>query len=502
MGTGKGTKAKKKTQTGTKINPGKKVVRVVNPTKKAETDSKKQKAAERLAKAVKRIEDADAKKADNLARKAELQKQLQTLPEAEQETAKTRLEALDQEMSGVELEINQANEEKKLAQKEQDDVEMEDVTEEQEVDDPDNPKQTTEGSSQKKNKSREVDDETSNDDSDDDNDSDEDGNIEDEDEHVYPDLINNNDIKKGLGKTSGICKGWTKVGIHGKRPVVQLGPNSAPAFRTMKARQFDGIIDPSSEYNLVKQRRCDVRNKDDTKKFTIDDVVGIQGVSYYVEDEYEGNPAEKLKPLPPRLTKNQKAAMKARGEEIPEEKTPEVVQVYVKWKQQYKGKWRTFETRSGIRGLYGDNLKGDKFIYKAALVQEERYQGYLESNGIANSRSASPFVPGNENTPPPEGKKDNASTGGGLLTPGGTPPPGGNKDNASTGGGLLTPGGTPPPGTQTAIKAAKKAAMEEFKEDYLLGAGVDEWKDLTPQQQSDGVEAFRLFWAKKPQGSV
>jgi hypothetical protein len=39
--------------------------------------------------------------------------------------------------------------------------------------------------------------------------------------------------------------------------------------------------------------------------------------------------------------------------------------------------------------------------------------------------------------------------------------------------------------------------MDEFKEDYLMGAGVDEWKELTPQQQSDGIEAFRLFWAKK-----
>ena len=39
--------------------------------------------------------------------------------------------------------------------------------------------------------------------------------------------------------------------------------------------------------------------------------------------------------------------------------------------------------------------------------------------------------------------------------------------------------------------------MEEFKEDYLLAAGVDEWSELTTQEQSDGIEVFKLFWAKK-----
>jgi len=93
----------------------------------------------------------------------------------------------------------------------------------------------------------------------------------------------------------------------------------------MKSRQFDGFVDPSSNYNIVKHRRCDVRKKDDTKKFTVDDVVGIKGVSYYVKDDYKGNPAEKLKPLPPRLTKDQKKAIKARGEVILEEPKPEIV---------------------------------------------------------------------------------------------------------------------------------------------------------------------------------
>jgi hypothetical protein len=39
--------------------------------------------------------------------------------------------------------------------------------------------------------------------------------------------------------------------------------------------------------------------------------------------------------------------------------------------------------------------------------------------------------------------------------------------------------------------------MADFKEDYLLAAGVDEWKELSTQQQADEIESFRLFWAKQ-----
>lgn len=58
--------------------------------------------------------------------------------------------------------------------------------------------------------------------------------------------------------------------------------------------------------------------------------------------------------------------------------------------------------------------------------------------------------------------------------------------------GVIPLGGAIPP----ASKAAKKAAMGEFLENYLLAAGVDEWKELTTQQQADRMESFRLFWAK------
>jgi hypothetical protein len=111
----------------------------------------------------------------------------------------------------------------------------------------------------------------------------------------------------------------------------------------------------------------------------MDDVVSIQGVSWYVQDDYEGNPAKMLKPLPSKLIKQQKETMKASGKAILEEPKPVTVQVLIKWKQKYKGRWKSFEPRLGVRQLYGDNVREDKFIYKAALEQEGKYQDYLNS---------------------------------------------------------------------------------------------------------------------------
>ncbi|KAH6704331.1 hypothetical protein DL95DRAFT_472384 [Leptodontidium sp. 2 PMI_412] len=476
MGRGKNNSSKGATTTRV-TKPGAKprtrLSRVINTSRKLDQDARKQAAGERLSRALKRIEDAKPRKQDNIARKADLERRLAEQPAAEQETTKTELEALDQEMSGVDAEIERAKEEETNARKELEDIEMEDLSEEPQAHDPDNPIRTTEGSDlsgppEARNRS-----------ADEDTDEEEEGDEEEEEENAYPDLISHDEIRRGLGLTGGECLGWTKAGPYGKRAVVQLGPKSSPAFRTMKARQFDGIIDHSSKFNIVKHRRCDVRNKDDTKKFTLDDVVGIKGVSYYVEDGHEGNPAEKLKPLPPKLTKKQKEAMELRGEKVVEEPRPkpEPVHVIIQWKQQYRGRWRSLETREGVRALYGSANNGDKAIYKAALAQEKRYQEHLGGQRPANSQSPTPFAPGDENTPAPEGERGEAT----IVTP-----PGGTQPEARPAGGQTS-----------SSRAAKQAAMDEFKDDYLLAAGQNEWKDLTPQQQSDGVEAFRLFWGKK-----
>ena len=61
--------------------------------------------------------------------------------------------------------------------------------------------------------------------------------------------------------------------------------------------------------------------------------------------------------------------------------------------------------------------------------------------------------------------------------------------------------GSTPPSNKT-DKAAKKEAFDRFKEDYLLGAGVDEWTELTPEQAATGVAAFRIFWDKESKASA
>jgi hypothetical protein len=302
-------------------------------------------------------------------------------------------------------------------------------------------------------------------DGDDDDEDDDDGDDNEEEEANFPELINNDDIKKGSGMVSGVCRGWTKVGRDGKLPVIQLGPNSSPTFRTQKASQFDGIIDDDPKFNLSKQRRATVRNKDDTLRFALSNVKGIKAVSYYVPDEYEGNPAALLLPYR-KLTKKEKEKMKQRGEEVPEEPEPVVVQVLVEWKEEYKKKRLSWETRGGIRRLYRDDFRGDKFIYKAALEQEANYEEYLTGRRPDTSKSPELFAPGRENTVPPPGG------------PGGQPLPG---------------GPAPPPGN----RAEKAAAFEEFKEDYAMLLGSSDFTNLTPAQAADAIEAFRLFWSKR-----
>ena len=115
---------------------------------------------------------------------------------------------------------------------------MQDVTEEQEVDDPKVEGSNLEGSSEKKKskKASKDNNDSGDDNSDDDNSDDDNSGSDDEYEEVdYLDLINYDEMKKGLGLTGGICKGWTKIGRYGRRPVIQFGPKSSPIFRTIKA---------------------------------------------------------------------------------------------------------------------------------------------------------------------------------------------------------------------------------------------------------------------------
>jgi hypothetical protein len=498
--------------------------------KEGERNMKMQKLAERRKKAADQITDGNKRQKDGKAKKRRLERILRTQSEPEQEETKKQLQELEQEMQGIELEIKKAIQEESLAKDEEGNIDMGDDTQGQgnngeqegrdgnsEQEQENNGKQEGRGGNseqeQENNDDQEgpdkeqenngdqegLDDEqesNGSDDSDGKDDSDEEDEDEEDEEKEYPNLMNHEEMKKVFGIASGVCKGWTKVGASGKRPVVQLGPRNSPTFRTMKSSQFKGVINPSSDFNLVKQRRCDVRNEDDTKKFTLDDVDYPQGISYYVPDGYEGNPAERLKPLPPRLTKKQKDAMKDSGEQIPDEPKPETVQVFLKWKKPYKGKTWSAETRSGIRGLYGDNAKGDKFIYKAALIQEERYQKYLDGKRPAKDQSASPFPPGKENTPPgdsgkkPEDKKPEEKKPEEKK-------PEEKKPEEKKPEGKKPEGKKPEERNNMESKTAYKAGLKEFESKFRMLEDIEDDIKLTPTQKGEMIEAFDGYWAKK-----
>ena len=58
----------------------------------------------------------------------------------------------------------------------------------------------------------------------------------------------------------------------------------------------------------------------------------------------------------------------------------------------------------------------------------------------------------------------------------------------------------PPRNTKEAEMAAKRVAMEEFKENYFLAVGAKEWNELTAEQQANGIKLFKIFWAQEVAG--
>jgi hypothetical protein len=418
-------------------------------------------AADRRAKARKRVVAAESEKTLKNAKKATLEGILQAQSEEDKVATENEISQINQAILGVDSEMKDAEDDLALAEKEGKDVEMEVL-------------ESTEPPG---------------------GEDEEDEEDEEEEDEDYHDLINYEEMKEGLGLTGGKCKGWTRVGREGMKPVVQFGPNNSACFRTLKQSKFDGIIDPDKKYNLVKQRRYEVKDDKDVRIFKLSDISSGQGVSYRVPDDYVGNPAEILKPLPPRLTIKEKDDLRKRGLPVPSDPPrPQPVQVFLKWNRKHKGELRSFETRSGIRGFYGNNAKGDAFIYEIALEQEARYQKYILGERVGSDGSPTPHPPHRRSRtqwtpapPPPEEK--------------GSPPPPGEKGSPPP----PEEKGSPPPPEEKEVPpgpqaspniATKKAFMAEFLENYFLAAGVDKFLDLSGEQRSDAINIFKENWAK------
>ncbi len=115
--------------------------KVVNKDKESKNIIRKQKATDGWSKACTRIEDARKKCAEKNAKKAELEEcAKQANDEKEIVELKRELEQIEKELEQNDTEMKDTEEEEAKFKKEEDDANMEDVTEEQEVNDPDTPR--------------------------------------------------------------------------------------------------------------------------------------------------------------------------------------------------------------------------------------------------------------------------------------------------------------------------------------------------------------------------
>lgn len=144
----------------------------------------------------------------------------------------------------------------------------------------------------------------------------------------------------------------------------------------------------------------------------------------------------------------------------------------------------SFESRSGIRGFYGDDSKGDEYIFQIALEQEARYQQYKLGERVGNSGSPTPLPPNKRTrsqwTPDPAEKSQviQPTAVNGLVTPAGTPLPVAE---------VVTLGGQTKP-----TKATRMAARKVFMEDYL-GVAEKTWDELTDELQAKLLRSFDNF---------
>jgi len=273
-----------------------------------------------------------------------------------------------------------------------------------------------------------------------------------------------------------------------------------PIFRIRK-----NVIVPTGVLNIMDTRRAGKKDPETDLKWTPDDIKEIVGIAIAVPAGYEGKVEDLVKPLP-KLSLQQKADLKKVGKPIPRQ--PDV-QLIIKWKKpihiKVKGEpelrpvYLSYESRTGCKTLWKKNYLVT--LNEAALHWESRYR---EAGGTHQSeeREMTPFqVPpvgaefSRESTVDPEQMASTRTTPERVISSierEQTPP--------VDPGQKLSSGSTPPP--DKTDKAAKKEAFDRFKEDYLLGADVDKWIELTPEQAATGVAAFRIFWANELKAST
>jgi hypothetical protein len=295
--------------------------------------------------------------------------------------------------------------------------------------------------------------------------------------------------------------GYKSSGLHGKVAIViDTEIPGCPIFRIRK-----NVIVPKGVPNIIDTRRAGKKKPGTQENWTLDDHPKVVGIAISVPPGYGGNVENLVKALP-KLSLEEKVQLRKDGKPIPCQ--PDV-QLIIEWKEPIeitvpgepapRKVFLSYESRTGCKTLW---KKNGNFTLDTAAAHWEGH--YRKAGGTHQSeeREMTPFdAPpvgadfSRDSTADPEQQASTRTTPERDIPPvqpGQKPPvPPGQKPSSVS---------TPPPNKTD--KAARKEAFDRFKEDYLLGAGVDEWTELTPEQAATGVAAFRIFWDKESKASA
>jgi hypothetical protein len=494
--------------------PTKKTVRRVNPARQAARDSKRNAASEGVVKAKKKIDDATKRRAEKTAKQNELKRRREAASEEEKKNIDAELKKVEEDIVMDNTEISKAESDVAMYEEQGKAADAEDVTEDKEVDNENdsdnhetnaegprasgptnsaNPKPPTVGSgaSQSSTSTKEL----------------------------VDAFVSGAAPKDGLWDPldlsfgAGLLPTQRVIAFKSSGPYGQIGMvidteiPRCPIFRIRK-----NVIVPTGVLNIMDTRRAGKKDPDTDQKWTPDDIDEVVGIAISVPAGYDGKVEDLVKPLP-KLSLEQKVVLKKAGKPIPRQVD---VQLIIRWKKPIKIKVKgepeprqvdlSYESRTGCKTLWKKN-------YQAALEDAADHweRRYREAGGTHQSeeREMTPFqIPpagadfsrestvdteqlASTRTTPERVIPSTQTTSERVIPSTETPADPGQKPSS---------GSTPPPNKTD--KAAKKEAFDRFKEDYLLGAGVDEWTELTPEQAATGVAAFRIFWDKESKASA
>jgi hypothetical protein len=492
----------------------KRVVRRVNPDKEASRESKKQSASEGVAKARKRSGDATKRREQKAAKRNELKQRREAASEEEKRKIDEELKTLEHDIEMEDAEISKAEHDVTKYQQQENEAAAEDVTDEMEIDDEDNadnPKPTTEGSGAA-------------------------GSSNSTNPHATtggsgpsPTNTSTNELAEAflsgkapnknlwtpldLSYSAGLLSSQKVVsykssGLHGKVAIViDTEIPGCPIFRIRK-----NVIVPKGVPNIMDTRRAGKKKPGTQENWTLDDLDEVVGIAISVPPGYGGNVENLVKALP-KLSLEEKVELRKDGKPIPRQ--PDV-QLIIQWKEPIeitvpgepapRKVFLSYESRTGCKILWKKN--GNVTLDTAAAHWEGRYRkagGTHQSEeremtpfdappvgaDFSRDSTADPEQQASTRTTPERVIPSTQTTSERVIPSTETPADPGQKPSS---------GSTPPPNKTD--KAAKKEAFDRFKEDYLLGAGVDEWTELTPEQAATGVAAFRIFWDKESKASA